>query len=127
MKQKIEFTFSNLPTQKKPSEIVAIRAEICAKVNNETRSFSSYFREFRKQHAQIREFLELQNKRGRIFNAEIVTRIIAAGEHKVVLAADAALHAAAGKECKETGWNASRIMRAFIYAVEIPKEKKAAK
>jgi hypothetical protein len=125
MKTKIDFTFENLPVQKKQSDLVVLRAGICAKVNQETRSFSSYFREFRKQHTQIREFLELQNKRGRVFNADIVTRIIAAGEHQLILDADERLHEKAGKSPDPSRWNANRVFRAFIAATEIVKEKPA--
>lgn len=127
MKQTIEFSFTNAPAKRVQSELMAVKADVINNTNNNTRSFSSYFREFRRQHVQIRKLLELKNERGVIFNAALVTQIIGAGDQKPIIAADEALHAAAGKIPDPTKWSGKRIYTAFLHAVEIPKEKKNAK
>lgn len=119
---KVDFSFQNtLPAQKTVSGLTAAKQDLVKTTEAATRSFSSYFKEFRRNNSKVRTFLEEANKKGRVFDADLVTAIIANGDKNPLLAADDAIQAA--KEKPAQYWTAQRVYTAFIKATEIVKVK----
>lgn len=129
-KTEITMSLSHLSTKsvtaKTESALTTARRNVVKETNNEVRSISSYFREFRKTFKNIEIYLNEAHKKGRTFNAELIQDILMVGNIKPIIEADERLQARKETEARAKGkkftapllWSGDRIFTAFILAVE---------
>lgn len=106
------------------SALTVSKTTVIKTTEGETRSPSSYFKNFRAQYKELENFLKLANAKGRTFNISLIHEIIMNGQLKPILEADTVIQNA--KKVPQSTWSANRLFVAFLSAVETtaPKVKK---
>ena len=88
----------------------------------EVRSFSSYFKELRKNHTKVANLVKEYSRKGSVINTEMVHLIINLGNSKPILMEVEKYELKTGKPL--TSWSESRIITFFLAAIIVPKVKK---
>lgn len=88
----------------------------------EVRSFSSYFKELRKNHTKVANLVKEYSRKGSIINLDVVHSIINLGNSKPILQEVEKYELKTGKPL--TSWSESRIITFFLAAIIVPKVKK---
>ena len=88
----------------------------------DVRSFSSYFKELRKNHTKVAALIQEYSRKGSVINTDMVHDIINSGNTKPILNEVAKYEAKTGKPL--TTWSESRIITFFLAAIIVPKVKK---
>ncbi len=88
----------------------------------EVRSFSSYFKELRKNHTKVANLVKEYSRKGSVINTEMVHSIINVGNSKPILMEVEKYELKTGKPL--TSWSESRIITFFLAAIIVPKVKK---
>lgn len=122
----IEGIGTKVQAERVQSELSIIRNRVNKTVEKNTRSLSSYFKEFRTEKKDIAQWLRGAHARGRTFNESLVHDIIINGNIQPIRDAADLIQAerkakaeSEGKEYKEPqNWSAARLNAAFIRAVE---------
>jgi hypothetical protein len=112
---------TTLVVKKEIGTLVAAKNDL-KKSLTEVRSFSSYFKELRKNHTRVASLVQEYSRKGSSINTEMVHSIINLGESKPILLEVQKYEAKTGKAL--TQWTESRIIMFFLAAIIVPKVKK---
>lgn len=88
----------------------------------EVRSFSSYFKELRKNHTKVQTLIQEYSRKGSTINKDVVHEIINVGNSKPILLEVQKYEAKTGKPLAT--WSESRIIMFFLASIIVPKVKK---
>ena len=88
----------------------------------EVRSFSSYFKELRKNHTKVATLVKEYSRKGSNIDTDVVHSIINLGNSKPILLEVEKYELKTGKPL--TSWSESRIITFFLAAIIVPKVKK---
>ena len=120
MKSQIEsnlnLEFLKTPVKRVQSELSISRRSLIKEIDNEVRSVSSYFKEFRK-NSELKNFLSLAHAKGRNFDYNKVHDIVNVGNLKPLLEADERIQSQ--RKTPSKNWGAQRMLAAFVAATEI--------
>ncbi len=88
----------------------------------EVRSFSSYFKELRKNHTKVSTLVREYSRKGSNIDTDVVHSVINLGNSKPILQEVEKYELKTGKPL--TSWSESRIITFFLAAIIVPKVKK---
>jgi hypothetical protein len=88
----------------------------------EVRSFSSYFKELRKNHTKVSTLVREYSRKGSVIDLDVVHSVINLGNSKPILMEVEKYELKTGKPL--TSWSESRIITFFLAAIIVPKVKK---
>ena len=120
-KNEILIDVNSLVVKKEVGKLVAAKNDLKESLK-EVRSFSSYFKELRKNHAKVQTLIQEYSRKGSHINKDIVHEIINTGNSKPILMEVQKYEAKTGKPL--TSWSESRIITFFLAAIIMPKVKK---
>lgn len=112
---------SKLIVKKEVGKLVAAKNDLKESLR-EVRSFSSYFKELRKNHTKVQTLVQEYSRKGSTINVDMVHDIINVGNSKPILVEVQKYEAKTGKPL--TSWSESKIIMFFLAAIIIPKVKK---
>ena len=110
-----------LVVKKETSALVVAKNDLKTALT-EVRSFSSYFKELRKNHTKVAALVQEYSRKGSVINLDTVHSVINLGNSKPILEEVAKYEAKTGKPL--TTWSESRIITFFLAAIIVPKVKK---
>ena len=112
---------TTLVVKKETTSLVVAKNDLKSALQ-EVRSFSSYFKELRKNHAKVAALVKEYSRKGSVINTEMVHSIINVGNSKPILMEVEKYELKTGKPL--LSWSESRIITFFIAAIIVPKVKK---
>ena len=112
---------TTLVVKKEATSLVVAKNELKTALT-EVRSFSSYFKELRKNHTKVAALVKEYSRKGSVINTEMVHSIINVGNSKPILMEVEKYELKTGKPL--LSWSESRIITFFIAAIIVPKVKK---
>jgi len=112
---------NSLVVKKETTSLVVAKNDLKTALT-EVRSFSSYFKELRKNHVKVTKLVQEYSRKGSTINTDVVHSIINLGNTKPILMEVEKYELKTGKPL--TSWSESRIITFFIAAIIVPKVKK---
>ncbi len=112
---------TSLVVKKETTSLVLAKNDLKTALT-EVRSFSSYFKELRKNHTKVSTLVREYSRKGSVINLDVVHSIINLGNSKPILMEVEKYEAKTGKPL--TSWSESRIITFFLAAIIVPKVKK---
>lgn len=110
-----------LTVKKEVGTLVAAKNDLKTSLQ-EVRSFSSYFKELRKNHTKVATLVQEYSRKGSNIDTDVVHSIINLGNSKPILQEVEKYELKTGKPL--LSWSESRIITFFIAAIIVPKVKK---
>lgn len=110
-----------LTVKKEVGTLVAAKNDLKTSLQ-EVRSFSSYFKELRKNHTKVATLVQEYSRKGSNIDTDVVHSIINLGNSKPILQEVEKYELKTGKPL--TSWSESRIITFFLAAIIVPKVKK---
>lgn len=110
-----------LIVKKEVGTLVAAKNDLKTSLQ-EVRSFSSYFKELRKNHTKVATLVQEYSRKGSNIDTDVVHSIINLGNSKPILQEVGKYELKTGKPL--TSWSESRIITFFLAAIIVPKVKK---
>ena len=110
-----------LTVKKEVGTLVAAKNDLKTSLQ-EVRSFSSYFKELRKNHTKVATLVQEYSRKGSNIDTDVVHSVINLGNSKPILQEVEKYELKTGKPL--TSWSESRIITFFIAAIIVPKVKK---
>ena len=111
----------SLVVKKETTSLVVAKNDLKTALT-EVRSFSSYFKELRKNHTKVSTLVQEYSRKGSVINLDVVHSIINLGNSKPILQEVEKYELKTGKPL--TSWSESRIITFFLAAIIVPKVKK---
>ena len=112
---------TSLTVKKEVGTLVAAKNDLKTSLQ-EVRSFSSYFKELRKNHTKVATLVQEYSRKGSNIDTDVVHSIINLGNSKPILQEVEKYELKTGKPL--TSWSESRIITFFLAAIIVPKVKK---
>ena len=112
---------TSLTVKKEVGTLVAAKNDLKTSLQ-EVRSFSSYFKELRKNHTKVATLVQEYSRKGSNIDTDVVHSVINLGNSKPILQEVEKYEAKTGKPL--TSWSESRIITFFLAAIIVPKVKK---
>ena len=110
-----------LTVKKEVGTLVAAKNDLKTSLQ-EVRSFSSYFKELRKNHTKVATLVQEYSRKGSNIDTDVVHSVINLGNSKPILQEVEKYELKTGKPL--TSWSESRIITFFLAAIIVPKVKK---
>ena len=110
-----------LVVKKEVGTLVAAKNDLKTSLQ-EVRSFSSYFKELRKNHTKVATLVQEYSRKGSNIDTDVVHSVINLGNSKPILMEVEKYELKTGKPL--TSWSESRIITFFLAAIIVPKVKK---
>lgn len=120
-KNEVLIDVTTLIVKKEVGKLAAAKSDLKTALT-EVRSFSSYFKELRKNHTKVAALVTEYSRKGSAINTAMVHDIINLGNSKPILLEVEKYETKQGKAL--TTWSESRIIMFFLAAVIVPKVKK---
>ena len=112
---------TSLVVKKETTSLVAAKNDLKTSLQ-EVRSFSSYFKELRKNHTKVATLVQEYSRKGSNIDTDVVHSVINLGNSKPILQEVEKYELKTGKPL--TSWSESRIITFFLAAIIVPKVKK---
>lgn len=112
---------TTLVVKKEVGTLVAAKNDLKSALT-EVRSFSSYFKELRKNHTKVTTLVQEYSRKGSVIDLDVVHSIINLGNSKPILQEVEKYELKTGKPL--LSWSESRIITFFLAAIIVPKVKK---
>ena len=109
---------TSLVVKKETTSLVVAKNDLKSALQ-EVRSFSSYFKELRKNHTKVANLVKEYSRKGSVINTEMVHSIVNVGNSKPILMEVEKYELKTGKPL--LSWSESRIITFFIAAIIVPK------